>query len=426
MNITIKHSEKLQGTVTAPPSKSYTHRAIIIASLADGKSIINNALISADTMASVNACRAVGADIEVRGDTIIVDGVKGSPTLPEKTIDVENSGTTIRIMTAVAGLCHGKVTLTGDESIRNRPMQSILNALEELGARTSSMNGKPPVMVEGPSSGGPCKIAGDVSSQFISGLLIAAPCMAEDTQILITTEPKSRPYIDLTLDVMEEFGATAKLYENKFYIRGDQEYKAKDYGIEGDYSSGAFILAAASLLESDVTVKNLFMESKQGDREIISILKKMGVDLKINRNEIRILGNGMLKGIELDMSDMPDLVPIVAVLGSVARGKTLIKNVGHLRYKESDRLKAISAELRKMGARIKERKDELEIEGIDFLKGTRLHGWSDHRIVMALAVAGLRAKGETTIDNAESIDISFPDFVDVMKKLGSNIKIYSL
>jgi len=394
MILKIKHTEKLQGTVTAPPSKSYTHRAIIIASLADGKSVISNPLISADTLASINACKAIGAEIEVKNDKIIVDGVRGNPTLPEKIIDVENSGTTLRIMAAVASLCNGKVTLTGDESVQERPMQPLLR--------------------------------GDISSQFISGLLISAPCMSEDTTIFITTELRSKPYIDLTLDVMEEFGVKVKLDGNKFQVRGNQGYRAIDYGIEGDYSSAAFILAAASLLDSKVTVKNLVIESKQGDRKIIDILREMGVDLKVDRDEIKISGNGGLNGIELDMSNTPDLVPIVAVLGSVAKGKTLIKNVEHLRYKESDRLKAISTELRKMGARIRERRDGLEIEGTNLLKGAKLHGWNDHRIVMALAVAGLIAKGETTIDNAEAIDISFPDFVDTMKRLGSHINVHNL
>ena len=426
MILKIKHTEKLQGTVTAPPSKSYTHRAIIIASLADGKSVISNPLISADTLASINACKAIGAEIEVKNDKIIVDGVRGNPTLPEKIIDVENSGTTLRIMAAVASLCNGKVTLTGDESVQERPMQPLLKALEDLGVKTSSMNGKPPATVEGPSKGGLCKIRGDISSQFISGLLISAPCMSEDTTIFITTELRSKPYIDLTLDVMEEFGVKVKLDGNKFQVRGNQGYRAIDYGIEGDYSSAAFILAAASLLDSKVTVKNLVIESKQGDRKIIDILREMGVDLKVDRDEIKISGNGGLNGIELDMSNTPDLVPIVAVLGSVAKGKTLIKNVEHLRYKESDRLKAISTELRKMGARIRERRDGLEIEGTNLLKGAKLHGWNDHRIVMALAVAGLIAKGETTIDNAEAIDISFPDFVDTMKRLGSHINVHNL
>jgi 3-phosphoshikimate 1-carboxyvinyltransferase len=426
MDITVKPPGRLRGTVEAPPSKSCTHRAIIIASLADGKSTIKNALVSADTLASVNACRAIGAKIEIDNNKVIIEGVSGNPRLPEGTIDVENSGTTIRLMTAVASVCHGRVTLTGDESIQRRPMKPLLEALEELGVRTSSSEGKPPVTVEGPSGGGSCEISGDVSSQFISGLLIAAPAMPRDTTIHITNGLRSRPYIDLTLDVMERFGVKAGFDDNRFWIHGNQRYGAIDYEIEGDYSSAAFILSAASLLDSDVTVGNLSVQSKQGDRKILDILRAMGVDLRVNSNGVNVIGNGKLRCIELDMSDMPDLVPIVAVLASVAEGKTMIKNVGHLRYKESDRLKAISTELGKMGARIRERNDGLEIEGVGSLRGAVLHGWNDHRIVMALAIAGLRAAGETTIDNAENIVVSFPNFVNAMKKLGSDIKIHSL
>jgi 3-phosphoshikimate 1-carboxyvinyltransferase len=426
MILEIKPTEKLKGTVKAPPSKSYTHRAVIIASLAEGRSVIRNPLISGDTLASVNACKTLGAGIDVRGDEIIVDGVGGSPVLPEKIIDAGNSGTTLRIMTAVASLCQGKVALTGDESIQKRPMQPLLKALEDLGVKTSSVDGKPPVTVEGPSRGGLCRIRGDVSSQFISGLLITAPCMAEDTMISVTTELKSRPYIDLTLDVMRNFGVKASLKENGFHVAGGQKYVSIDYSVEGDYSSSAFILAAASLLGSEVVVEDLYSESKQGDRAIVNILKEMGADLEVDRDRIKVSGGGGLEGIELDGSDTPDLVPVLAVLGSFAGGRTLIGNVGHLRYKESDRLKALSTELRKMGAKIKEKEDGLEITGVKSLRGAYLHGWNDHRIVMALAIAGLKAEGETTVDNADSVGISFPGFVDVMRKLGSNIKVQGL
>ncbi len=425
MNITTKPTEKLEGTIKAPPSKSYTHRAIIIASLAGGRSVIKNPLISADTMASVDACRAIGADIQV-GEEIIVEGVGGNPGLPGKAIDVRNSGTTIRIMAAVAGLCHGKVTLTGDDSIQKRPMEPLLKALEGLGAKTSSTGGKPPVSVEGPLQGFSCKIRGDISSQFISGLLITLPLMPGDTIISVTDGLKSRPYIDLTLDVMRGFGVEVGFEDNIFHIPGNQGYKARNYTVEGDYSSAAFILAAASLTNSDVTVKNLFRESKQGDRRIVNILGDMGVELRVYRDSVRVFGGRRLRGVELDGSDTPDLVPVLAVLGSLAEGKTSIGNAGHLRYKESDRLKAMSSELRKMGANIREREDGLEIGGVDMLRGSRLHGWDDHRIVMALSVAGLKARGETTVDCAETVDISFPGFVDVTRKLGADIKIQSL
>jgi len=423
MDIMVKPSIELRGTVTAPPSKSYTHRAIIIGSLAKGGSIIQNPLISDDTMASVEACRKIGAEIKIfdKNKKIQITGISGKLKTPKEVIDVRNSGTTLRIMTSIGGLCRGKVILTGDESIRRRPMQPLLDALEQLGVRTTSVDGKPPVTVQGPLKGGDCRIRGDISSQFISGLLISAPLATNDTKIEIITELKSKPYIDLTLDVIKKFDGRIEVKNNNFYVNGNQTYKGGIYRIEGDYSSAAFILAAAALTESEVTIKNLLRDSKQGDRRIIEILKNMGVDLKTKENELIIKGDGKLSGIEIDLSQNPDLVPIVSVLGSFAKGKTIIKNVEHLRYKECDRLKAMSNELEKMGARIKEGRDYLWIKGIKSLKGARVHGWNDHRVVMALAIAGLRAEGETNIDTAESISVSFPEFVDCLRQLGADL-----
>lgn len=421
MNLKIKPTVNLKGSVDAPPSKSYTHRAIIISSLAEGQTIIQNPLLSGDTLASVEACRKIGAEIQVLDKKIRVYGVSGKPKTPEL-VDVKNSGTTIRIMTSVVSLCQKKVTLTGDESIQKRPMQPLLDALKELGVKSTSRDGNPPVTVQGPLRGGGCRIRGDISSQFISGLLIATPLAGGDTVIEVTTELKSKPYIDMTLDVLKKFNGKIEAGDSDFHVKGNQTYQGVEYIVEGDYSSAAFILAAAALTESEVTVRNLFSESKQGDKKIIRILKEMGADVKTRGNELTINGDGGLMGVELDLSQNPDLVPVIAVLGSLAKGETVIKNVGHLRYKECDRLKAMNTELSKMGADIKEGADYLKIKGVKSLNGGVVHGWGDHRIVMALSVAGLKAEGETTIDNAESIAISFPDFVDSMNKLGADIK----
>lgn len=423
MELRINPVKSLSGTAKAPPSKSYTHRAIIIASLAEGKSILKETLISEDTTASIDACRGIGAKIEIKGNEIIIRGNSGKIKAPDTVIDAGNSGTTIRIMTSVVSLCDRRVELTGDESIQKRPMQPLLDALEQLGAKTESRNGNPPVSVTGPIKGGICRIRGDISSQFISGLLIATPLAKSDTEIQITKELKSKPYIDLTLDVLENFKGKIEREDNKFFIRGNQGYTGKEYAIEGDYSSSAFILGAAALTDSNVVVKNLYKDSKQGDRRIIEILGMMGVDVAVQENSVTVKGDGKLNGIDIDLSDSPDLVPIVAVLGSLAKGKTLIRNVEHLRYKESDRLHAITAELKKMGAGIKEGRDNLKMEGAESLKGGKLNGWDDHRIVMSLAVAGLRADGETTIDAAESISVSFPNFVGIMRKLGTEISL---
>ncbi len=425
MNITIKPAKTLKGEVKAPPSKSYTHRAVIIASLAKGKSKIRDPLISADTLASIDACREIGAEIEIdkKNNCLIINGVS-TPQIPKKTIDARNSGTTIRIMASVMSLCNEKVTLTGDSSIQKRPMEPLLEALDELGVKTESTNGMAPVSVKGPMKGGKCSIRGDVSSQFISGLLIAAPLSESDTTIEIVKSLKSKPYLKMTLYLVEQFGVDIENRNyKKFFINSVQKYKPREYTIEGDYSSASFILGAGAITESEIKIKNLSNNSKQGDRMILDILEQMGAKIEAGEDYVTIKGSGRLKGIDIDLSQYPDLVPIIAALGAVSKGKTIIKNIEHVRYKESDRVHAIATELKKMGARVTELKTMLEIEGVDKLKGAKLHGWGDHRIVMALAIAGLRAEGETVIDDAGSISVSFPNFDDVMKEIGADVKL---
>jgi len=422
MKISIKPCTSLNGKASAPPSKSYSHRAIILASLAKGRSNLHNVLLSDDPKSTIRACKAIGAKIEIDDNSLVIDGTSGNPKPPTKTIDVGNSGTTMRIMTAVCSLCSQKVALTGDQSIKKRPMQPLLDALGELGAETSSTNGKPPVWVKGPMRGGSCSIPGDVSSQFISGLLISSPLSPSDTEINIIGELKSKPYVDLTIEGMKDFGVEIenKNYK-KFLIRGNQKYKATDYIVEGDYSGAAFLLAAAALCRSDITIENLFKGSRQGDKNIVSFLKEMGADINIEGDRVHVRGGKRLEGTKIDLSQNPDLLPILAVVGALAEGETVLHNAEHVRFKECDRIKAMATELKKMGADIKEKKDGLVIKGKEKLKGAQLHGWHDHRIVMALAVAGLNAEGKTIIDTAESIPVSFPNFVEVMNELGADI-----
>ncbi|ODS37538.1 3-phosphoshikimate 1-carboxyvinyltransferase [Candidatus Altiarchaeales archaeon WOR_SM1_SCG] len=425
MKLIIKPAKNLKGEVEAPPSKSYTHRAIILASLARGESKIYNPLLSADTFASIDACKAIGAKVVIdeKNNCLIING---NPELdvPKTIIDVKNSGTTIRLMTSVLSLCDKKVTLTGDSSIQKRPMQPLLDALRELGVKTESDNGTPPVSVTGPMRGGKCQIRGDVSSQFISGLLISSPMSGNDTTIEIMKSLKSKPYLKMTLHLVEQFGVEIENRNyKKFFINGGQEYLAGNYDVEGDYSSAAFILGAGALTDSEIKIKNLLNNSKQGDKIFLDILEKMGAEIEIYEDYVIIKGSGKLNGIEIDLSQYPDLVPVVAALAALSRGKTTIKNIEHVRYKESDRVHAIATELKKMGARVTELKASLEIQGVEKLKGAEVCGWNDHRIVMALAVAALRAEGKTVIDAAETIDVSFPDFHGVMKELGVEIEV---
>ncbi len=421
MKAEIVGASGIGGTVTAPPSKSYTHRAFIIASLADGDSIIESPLLAGDTLSTLNAMRAFGVEVE-ENDNIAIKGSGGALVTPTGEIDCGNSGTTIRLVSSVAAL-DGTVTLMGDESVQSRPMQPLLRALEQLGVKTSSASGTAPVTIEGGGiEGGEVEIRGDVSSQFISSLLIAAPYAENDTKIRITTPLLSRPYVDMTLDIMEKFGVSVEGDYEAFKIRAGQKYTGTNYPVEGDYSSASYFFALAALTGSEITVKNLNQNSKQADRMILKILEEMGASVSVEGFEVTVRGNG-LTGIEVDLSDAPDLLPTVAALGCKAHGETVIKNVGHARFKETDRIAAVAKEFKKFGVEIKEYKDGMSIKGAPKLKGGEVKSYKDHRMAMALAVLGACSEGTTVIDDVHCIKISFPGFFESMQNVGLGVRL---
>ncbi len=425
MNLVVNGGGSLKGSVSAPPSKSYTHRAFIISTLAEGKSEIFGPLISRDTIASIRACEALGAVIERRSEKVWCVSGSPSPKTPEDVINVDNSGTTIRIMTAVSSLAPGFTVLTGDSSIRQRPMGPLIKSLGDLGVRCFSTKGddKPPIVVEGGGiKGGKTNIPGHISSQFISALLIACPLAKNETRISFTSELKSEPYLEITMEVLSLFKGNIKYLPNiGVVIPPKQTYSPASVRIPGDFSSAAFILSAAAITDSDVKIHNLDMGSKQGDKKIVDILVKMGAEVEFGENYVRVIGGHKLKGISFDCGNNPDLLPILAVLGSVAEGKTDIFNAQHVRYKESDRVSAMAKELSKMGIRIDEKIDGLTIHG-GKLKGAHVETYNDHRILMALAVAALAAEGETIISGVESVDVSYPSFLEDMNSLGANFR----
>jgi 3-phosphoshikimate 1-carboxyvinyltransferase len=408
----------VSGEVYAPPSKSYTHRAILITALGPGGTV-KRALLSADTRATVAASEAFGARISLN-DEVKIAGVRDQPQTPEDVINVLNSGTTLRFCAAVAALTDGAV-LTGDASIRTRPNGPLLSSLSELGTTAFSIrnNGKAPLVVRGKMRGGVAHLQGGVSSQFLSALLIAAPLAEKDTKIVIEGELKSRPYAEITLDMLADAGVRVQAKQQEFNVSGGQSYNLKSYTIPGDFSSASYPLAAAAVTGSEVTVKGI-LPSRQGDSAIIDILNRMGARVSWDKEsgDLKIKG-GDLVGIDVDASRTPDLVPTIAVLGAVASGKTTIVNAEHVRHKETDRLHAMAVELAKMGADIKERPDGLEIRG-GKLHGASVHGYHDHRIVMALTVASFAAGG-TMIDTAEAVDVSYPGFFQEMAKLGARV-----
>jgi 3-phosphoshikimate 1-carboxyvinyltransferase len=423
MDIESRGTSTLEGTVKAPPSKSYTHRAIILAGLSRGKTKINDPLLSADPLATIDAMKQAGARIEDNKDHLIIYGNDGKITAPDM-VDVRNSGTTLRILTSVFSLSEKEVKLTGDESIQKRPMGPLLSALEQAGVRTSSQDGTPPITVQGPIKEDIIRIPGDTSSQYISGLLIACPLRGSDTTVEITTDLKSKPYLDLTLQAIEDFGVVIQNEEYKrFHIQGNQIYSKSEYTVEGDYSGAAFVLAAATLTDSRVTVENLFENSLQGDRYFLDILKMLGAKLQTRKDSVHVLGSQPPRAIDVDLSQTPDLLPITAVMCALAKGKSRIYNVEHARFKECDRISATAKGLQAMGVDVEEKRDGMVIEGKESLKGASIESHDDHRIAMAFAIAGLRAKGTTKINNAECIRVSYPNFVGAMKGLGANISL---
>ncbi|MCS3924650.1 3-phosphoshikimate 1-carboxyvinyltransferase [Methanosalsum natronophilum] len=418
------HIEKsnIQGEVYAPSSKSYTHRALTIGLLSNNTTIYRP-LLSNDTKSTIYACKMFGADIKIDDHKIVIKGVNGAPKIPDDVINIGNSGTTLRFMTSISSLTDGITVLTGDESIRARPNDPLLKALSTLGVQAFSTrnNGCAPLVIKSGFKGGHVEINGSISSQFISSLLLTCPLQTEDVTINVNGKLKSKPYVDITLQLIEKSGVHI-INDNysRFCIKAGQIYNLNEYTVPGDFSSASYILAAAAILGNGVTVRNLY-PSSQGDMYILDILKKMGADVQWNKSKGDVaVRPSNLKGITIDVSSTPDLVPTIAVLAAVADGKTIITNAEHVRYKETDRLHAMNIELSKMGINVVEKKDELIIMG-GKLKSASLDGWHDHRIVMALTIAGLVA-GNTTITKAESVSISYPNFFDDLRDLGALIQ----
>ncbi|QCS43353.1 3-phosphoshikimate 1-carboxyvinyltransferase [Natrinema versiforme] len=425
MNVTITPSS-VAGTARAPPSKSYTHRAILAAGYADGATV-RDALWSADTQATARAVELFGGDVDRAADgTLAVDGFGGRPDVPADVIDCANSGTTMRLVTAAAALADGITVLTGDESLRSRPQGPLLEALSALDAEAESTrgNGQAPLVVTGPLAGGEVSIPGDVSSQYITALLMAGAVTDEGIEIDLETELKSAPYVDITLEVLADFGVEARQTETGFAVDGGQSYAPADgeYAVPGDFSSISYPLAAGAIAGRDgdgVRIEGAH-PSAQGDSAIVDIVERMGADVDWNRDEGTIdVSTAPLSGIEVDVEDTPDLLPTIATLGAVADGETKITNAEHVRYKETDRVSAMAEELGKLGVETTEEQDSLTVHGGDsVLEGATVSGCDDHRIIMALALAGLAADGETTIEGADHVDVSFPGFFGVLEKLG--------
>ncbi|MFB6092979.1 MAG: 3-phosphoshikimate 1-carboxyvinyltransferase [Haloquadratum sp.] len=427
MDVTISPS-RVAGRVRAPPSKSYTHRAVLAAGYAD-EAVVTDPLVSADTRATVRAVEAFGGTVDRAGDDtrFRVDGFDGRPAVPDDVVDCANSGTTTRLVTACGALVDGLCVFTGDASLRSRPQGPLLDAIRQLDGRAESTrrNGQAPLVVGGPIEGGSVSIPGDVSSQYVTALLMAGAVTEEGVDVDLETELKSAPYVDITLEVLADFGIDAGKTAEGFAVPGGQSYDPPggEYAVPGDFSSISYLLAAGAVAGDEHVVVEGARPSAQGDSAIVGILESMGVEIEWARaaGEITV-PPASLTGTTVDVGDTPDLLPTIAALGAVADGDTVIENCEHVRYKETDRVSAMAEELGAMGASVTEERDRLTVHGAESdLVGARVDGRGDHRVVMALTVAALVADGETTIDGAEHVDVSFPGFFDAMESLGVDV-----
>lgn len=429
VNIKIERSI-LDGKIKCPSSKSYTHRAIAIASLANNKSIIKNPLVSRDTLATIHGCKMLGVEIE-QSDKINSISIRGRHEfeVPEDVINTENSGTTIRILSSMCALVkNGYTVLTGDESLRKRPMRPLISALNQLGVECFATNnlGTPPLVIKGGGiKGGTVIVNGKISSQFISSLLIS--CIYAQSEVTLKIEGKqvSAPYIDSTIETMRKFGVKIE-YDSSYskYIIPKTNYKSTNFTVPGDFSSASLLIAAGILCGKKIIIQGLNFGMTQGDEKIIDVVDKMGGNIMVDKEKgnLVVCGSNELDGIECDLTNTPDLLPVVSILSLKAKSRMRIYGISHARLKETDRVSNIVSELRKLGVNVSEKQTEITIQPIKKIKNAKLDSHNDHRLFMAFSIASLLTE-KSIVTDAESVDVSYPDFISELKKLGANVNI---
>ena len=420
--IEIRPRQGIDSAIPVPGSKSITHRALIASALADGESEIEGALACEDTLLTIGALRELGIEIGIDGRVIRVSGKGGnfSPAPGPREIFLGNSGTSYRFLLSATALARGDYLLSGTPRMCERPIGELVRALNQLGAdaRCIDRTGFPPVWVRARGlRGGPVTISGDKSSQFLSSLLLTAPYAETDVDIEINGRLVSLPYVDVTVDVMGGFGIPVHRDDYRhFHIRAGKRYRPCHFRIEGDVSSASYFWAAAAVTRGVVTTLNIHPRTtRQGDIGFLEVLGEMGCRIIRESDMVRVEGQG-LRAIEADMGSMPDMVPTLAAVALFARGKTFIRNVAHLRFKESDRLRAIALEWQRLGAKIQELSDGLVIQGETPLAGTALNPHNDHRLAMSMAVIGLKVPG-IHVDNEHCVGKSFARFWEIWDSL---------
>ncbi len=428
MKLFVKPS-KLNGPLCVPGSKSHTIRAIAIATLARGESVIDAPLVSEDTLSCLKAASSFGAWVKRGNDSSWkISGTGGNILAPAKVVDMGNSGTGMRLFSAIAALCGQPVTFDGDASLRTRPMAALLDALRSLGAKAVSANGKCPFTVQGPIQGGEAFVDG-TSSQYLSALLLAAP-LAKLNTLLLVKDLNEIPYVDMTLAWLEreQIAVTHDSRYMHFSVRGGQSYKPLSVRIPGDFSTACFPLVAAAVTGGKIEIDNLDFTDTQGDKAVFDYLKKMGASFTVKGKKAIVKG-GKLKAVDLDLNATPDALPIMAVAAACAGGRSVFRNIPQARIKETDRIACMTTELRKMGITVEEFDDGMAVTGGTLHASELLESYKDHRIAMSLAVAAMavqKTDAVSIINDAEAAGVTYPEFFDHFMGLGADFQLRDL
>ncbi len=415
--------KKLNSEITVPGSKYIANRILVISALAKGTSTIKNIPDNDDINTAIKVLKQFGVDIKKENSAVKINGTLGKIKLPKEEINVKDSGTLMRFIASFAALAQGKTKITGSKRIQERPIIDLLNSLKDLGVDCDSLNkGFPPVEINGGRlNGGITKIKGNVSSQFISSLLLVAPYAENDVEIILETNIVSKNYVDMTIDLMEKFNVHIERQGyKKFIVKSGRKYTAKEFTIPGDWSTSNYFLATAAIVPGKIKINGLDMQSKHGEAMFADVLAEMGCKIKKNKKNIEIMGVSNLNSVDVDMSSMPDSVQTLAAVAVFANGTTRIKNIGNLKYKESDRIKDTARELKKLGVNVTVKEDELIIKG-GKVKSAIIDPHNDHRMAMSLALIGLKFPG-IKIKNPECVNKSFPKFWDRLKEIGAGIR----
>jgi 3-phosphoshikimate 1-carboxyvinyltransferase len=406
----------VKGQIKAPSSKSMTQRAIAAALLADGQSTIFNPSYCDDSLAAMSIACGLGAKLDPKPGELVITGAR---VLKEEKLNCGESGLAIRMFSPIAALYPAEITMVGANSLKNRPMGMIEDALSQLGVKCTSSGGFLPLTIQGPLTGGNCDIDGSVSSQLLTGLLVALP-LAEKDSVIRVRNLKSKPYIDMTIQLLRTFGITIECTDYEvFRIPGKQEYTPRKYTVESDWSGGAFLLVAGAI-SGNLLVQGLRTDSKQSDMAVIGALEQAGAKMNIREDQIGI-SRSKLKAFEFDATESPDLFPPLVALAAYSEGVSTIKGVSRLIYKESDRAKALKEEFGKMNVNIEINGDLMNITGGQ-PSGARVESHDDHRIAMAVAVAALGASGRVNIRDSQCVAKSYPGFFDDIRHLGAIVR----